>query len=252
MPKFLNNDELYRILQRELPQGVYADGAPSAFFTTADMYAVADCAATGYGTLERIYFNYFPQFADERQPDWEIKAFGHQLDVSLTLQERRDRVIARLRRRRGNKKSDYIDIVKEIIGEDKLVELARWGAADGGWILDESELDISTIFFGGPVLATSGANACELGAAGLGLSPQDYADAQEDAYTYSILIYGYTLTESEYREVDLALKEGEYARSQHVIYSGLDPADMINPVDVELETEGGDTLETEGGDDLLL
>lgn len=112
MPKFLSVTEIYRLLQRELPEDVYADGAPDLYNTAADMCAAASGFHTAYGNLERIYENYFPQYADEKIGDWEVMVFGQLSEGSLTLQERRDRVIAKLRERnRINLWSILVDIL---------------------------------------------------------------------------------------------------------------------------------------------
>ena len=86
MAKFLSRDEVYRLLQRELPEGVYPDGAPSSYYSTADIDSVASVASTGYANLQRIYDNYWPQSADEFLSTWEITVFAKNLSASLTLQ----------------------------------------------------------------------------------------------------------------------------------------------------------------------
>lgn len=227
MPKFLDRSEVYRILQRELPEKVYPDGPPSAFYSTADMDSVADVAATGYANLERIYENFWPQTADERSADWEIFAFGKPLDSSLPLSLRRDRTVTKIRSRKGITKQDMKDVVIGIIGSDKQVEVIEWGCGDGGWVLDVSLLDISTILNGQNLVDATGPLLCEADPAEFGKTPEEWAEMQEEAYTYQVNIYGYTLTELEFAEVDAALTEAEPARSRHVILSGLDPDDAL-------------------------
>lgn len=229
MPKFLSRAEFYRLLQRELPQDVYPDGEPDKFYSTADMDAIADCAATGYGNLEKIYNNYFPQDADERISAWEFIAFAKTLPASLTLQERRDRIVVKIRQRKGIRKQDMIDTVKGIIGSDKTVDLIGWGCSSGGWMIGVSQLGISTFLnmFPGR-LGIVGSDICEKTAAELGITEQQLLDMKEEAYTYEIRIYGYTLTADEREEIDLALSEVEAARDNHVITDGLDPADTLD------------------------
>lgn len=228
MPDFLDRQRLYRALQRELPEDVYPDGAPSGFYSTADMDSVADCAATGYANLERVYENYFPQDADERIDAWEVKAFGYNLPASLTLQERRDRVVAKLRARNGISKPDIVDVVKSIIGTDKTVEIREWGCADGGWMLDISQLDIETILNGQNLVDATGALLCEGPPSAYGKTDAEWAEMQEEAYTYDVLIYGYTLSAAERRTLDETLDAAEPARSTHHILDGLEPPDLIN------------------------
>lgn len=229
MPKFLTQPELYRLLQRELPDGVYPDGEPQKFYSTTDMDAVASVAATGYANLERIYDNYWPQHSDERIAAWEFIAFAKLLPASLTLQQRRDRIVTKIRARKGIRKQDMIDTVKGIIGSDKLVDLIGWGCSSGGWMIGVSQLGISTYLnmFPGR-LGVVGSDICEKTAAELGLTEQQLLDMKEEAYTYEIRIYGYTLTAAERTEIDLTLLEVEAARDNHVITDGLDPADTLD------------------------
>lgn len=228
MPHFLTRDEVYRLLQRELPDGVYPDGLPGAFYSTAENDAVADVVATGYANAERIYANYWPATADERISDWEIKAFGRKLADGLTLAERRDRVGVKIRARKGLRKSDMVALVQSIIGSDKSVEATEWGCSDGGWLIGVSQLGISTILNGARMVDVTGPLICEATPAAYGKTDEQWADMQEQAYTFSVLIYGYTLTAAERDEIDAALLSAEPARSQHVIYDDLDPANRTD------------------------
>lgn len=252
MPKFLSRAELYRILQRELPPDAYPDGAPSGYYSTADMDSIADGAATGYANLERVYDNYWPQTADERILDWEITAFGRFLDASLTLAERRDRVVTKIRSRKGLTIQDMIDTVQGIIGSDKLVDIAEWGCTTGGWMLDYSQLDIETYLNGERLVDATGEGLCDANPADFGKTEEEWQEMRTEAYTYQVNVYGYVLTAKEYNEVDLALTEAEPARSQHFIFDGLNPEDMINgPFDgfINLSLEdGGNILLEQGGD----
>lgn len=230
MPKFLTQVECYRLLQRELPEGVYADGDPQKFYTTADMWAVADVAASGYANLERIYDNYWPQTADERLPDWEVSVFDQRLSAALSLNDRRGRVMAKIRSRKGIRREDMIAVVKEVIGADKLVDISTWGGSTGSWMIGESELGIETIF-GGYVPGSElvyGPDLCSAKPEDFGLTDGEWQMLRELAYTYQVNIYGYTPTPSELAQIDEALSRAEPARSGHVIVSGLDPNDMLD------------------------
>lgn len=227
MPKFLTRHEVYRLLQRELPANAYADGEESAFYTTADMASIADCAASAYGNLERIYDNYWPQTAVERIADWEITAFGVAQDASQTIEQRQDRATAKIRSRKGLTIQDMIDTVQSVIGTDKNVQIAEWGCGTGGWMLNVSLLGISTILNGINQLLAVGANLCELTPADFGLTDEQWIELQTEAYTYEVLIYDYTLTTAERAEIDAQLSIAEPARSTHVITDGLDPDDAL-------------------------
>ncbi len=220
MPYFLTRQEIYKILQRELPDNVYPQGPPSAFYSTAENDSVAKVTATAYENLERIYDNYFPQTADEKLPDWELAVFGEQLDGSLyTLAERRDLVIQRIRTRKGITVQDMIDAVKSIIGSDKNVEIGERNAHTGAWRLGASKLGKETFlrkWYGGfPNLY--GPDACDRTAAEFGLTEEELLSYRRQAYLYDVRIIGYTPTADELNRIDLILKKSEPARSDHNI-----------------------------------
>lgn len=236
MAIFLEVQQGYRLFQRELPEGVYADGSPSGAFTTASIYAKATVIATAYANLERIYENSFPQSADEKIHEWEIKAFGFYLPDSYTLEQRQIAIVNKLRQRPGINRQAIEDIVRTNIGDDKSFVVVDWGcggddiSGSGVWKLDVSQLDIDT-FLGGarmvdvtPSLFPT-ANFC-INDPVFGKTDAEWALMQEQAYTYEVRIYGYTLTADERTALDKALTRGEPARSAHVITDGLDPNDL--------------------------
>jgi hypothetical protein len=226
MPKFLSREEIYRMLQRELPPNVYPDGAPEKFYSTADMNSIAEVVAAGYENLSEIYDNNWPQTATHKLADWEMVAFGFPLEAALTLEQRRDRTVAKIRSRKGLTGKDMVDVVKGIIGTDKLVDVSEWGCLTGGWLISESQLGIETILNGQNLVDVTGTAPCA-DPADFGKSPAEWAEMQEEAYTYQVNIYGYTLTAKELAALDQALTIAEPARSRHVIVDGLDPNDMI-------------------------
>ena len=231
MAIFLDVQQVYRMFQRELPEGAYADGAPSAFFTTASIYSKSSLVEKAYDNMEVIFNNFFPQTANEKQSDWEFKVFGFTLDATLGLAVRRQRVIDKLRTKPGIARNDLLNVIRSVIGDDKDIEIAAWGCEEGGWLIGESELGISTILSGAflnLVTPFTYPNADLCGdPAQFGISEEDWLAAREGAYTYSVLIYSYSLTANELKEVDRVLTDAEPARSTHVIFDGLDPADRI-------------------------
>jgi hypothetical protein len=231
MPVFLTKEQIYRVIQREMPPFAYPDGPASAFFSTADSMATAKVFGDAYSNHEPIYDNYFPQYATDRIGDWERLILGKPLDGSLSLQERRDRVVAKIRSRRRTTPEDIIATVHSVIDTSILVEIAEWGCEGGAWILDESQLEITTILseFNGTLRV--GPDLCQLDAADYGLTEQEFEDYQAEAYTYEVRIYGYTLSSQERADLEAALNPAEPWRSRHIILDGLDPSDSI----------GGDT-----------
>jgi hypothetical protein len=222
MPKFLTTQDVYRLLQRELPEGAYPDGASSAFFSTADMASISDAVSAAYSNQETIYNNQFPQYADERITDWEITAFQYPLDASLSLSERRDRVITKLRSKKGITRQDMKDAVLSIIGSDKIVTIFPWNSRDpvyGAWRLGESELGYNTYLGAGNSMIHVGDECCSLSASDLGMTEQQLLNARRQAYTYEVKIFNYTPTDAELAAIDAALSVAEAARDSHFINS---------------------------------
>lgn len=227
MALFLSAEQIYRLIQRELPIDAYPDGSPDKFYSTADSFATAKVFESAYDNNSRIYENMFPQTADEKISDWEIRTFGYLLDASLTLQQKRDKVLAKIRTRRRTTPNDILQTVYTVIDSSILVEIVEWNCYGGSWVLNESELEISTILSGPNPLRVTGPDLCALSAAELGLTEQELLEMREDAYTYEVRIYDYTLTADELERLEAALNSAEPARSQHIILDGLDPVDII-------------------------
>lgn len=232
MAIFLTATQIYRMYQRELPEGVYPDGAASGSYSAASLYSKARLGETAYANLARIYDNYFPQTADEKQTDWETKVFGGTLDGALSLAVRRQKVIDKVRKKAGITKQDMIDIVQSVIGTNKDVAIGEWGNESGGWIIGESQLGVTTILSGARISAVTnflypGVDLCHLTAADVGMTQAEWLETRQDAYSYTVLIYSYTPTAGELAEINFLLSLGEPARSDHEIQSGLDPADHI-------------------------
>lgn len=224
MPKFLAREEIYRILQRELPEDVYSDGAPSAFFTTSDMDSVAKVIETQYTNLSRIYANYFPQTADEYILKWELKVFGKLLPAGLTLQERIDSILTRMRSKTSMSTPSMKAIVLSVIGSDKDVEIVSLQGKTYGWILDVSQLDINTYLNAWSGLEATGPTLCKDSPSKYGLTQAQWDDMRYYAYNYQVRIYSYTLSADERAQINEQLNIYEPARSLHIILDGLDPS----------------------------
>lgn len=77
MPIFLTQQQSYRLIQRLLPENVFPDGAPSAFFWTAEAFSYAKNFSSAYDNAKSIYQNFFPQTCDDGAiASWELKCFG--------------------------------------------------------------------------------------------------------------------------------------------------------------------------------
>lgn len=233
MAIFLTAQQLYRMYQRELPEGVYADGAPSEFNTTASVYSKASLLKVSYDNMETIYNNMFPATTTEKVLDWEFAAFGELLDASLSITEKRNRIIGKLRKRPGITKTDMLNVVYSVIGVDKLVDIIEWGCATGGWVLNESQLGIETYLNGANMMDVTSflfptGDFCDEDHSQFGKTDEEWELMQEEAYTYEVLIYDYTITTLERSKMTNALLIEGPARAAFVISDNLDSADMLD------------------------
>lgn len=228
MPKFLTREEVFEMIGRELPEDVYAEGPATAFFTKADDGALSVVVESAYANLQKIYNNYFPQTSSERLTDWEIKVFGETQSSTLTSAERKSRILAQLQSALTMSIPSLIKIVKGVIGNDKEIEIVEWGCDEGSWFLDESMLDIETILSGSLTLIFGqGMDPCTVTAEMLGVSQEDLDFTKQEAYTYEVRVFQYTMTTDERERLDKQLSIYEPARSGHVIVDGLTEDDEI-------------------------
>jgi hypothetical protein len=235
VPKFLSREELYRLFQRELPEDVYVDGPPTAGYSTASIDAKAKVFETAYANLERIYDNYFPAWADERQTDWEIKVFGEPLDASLSLAERRARVIAKLQKQPTITLWEILTLVAGYVPEGTFVQVVELSGNSGGgpWKLGVSKLGVDTALGVGDITLIPSGSECSavvrdgwlLGISRLGLDTslggtKDWnaiAYAQIQAYAYIIRIFDYEITGDTLNQMISEIKRAEPARSGRFI-----------------------------------
>lgn len=148
MPTFLNADQLYKLIQRELPEDAYPDGPKERYYSTAESFAAASGAASGYASLERIYDNYFPQTALEKLDDWELFVFGEVADSasgSLTVTERRDRIVAKIRQRKDMSLFTMMETILDVLPEGTFVQIFENCQVEQGWELGFSKLGFETI-----------------------------------------------------------------------------------------------------------
>lgn len=237
MAKFLTRQQIYRILQRELPEDVYADGPEGKFYTTADMASVADVGATGYGNLERIYDNYFPQYTVESIDKWIAKMFvGNSFDATVTLQDKRDRVIAKIRKQPTITLWEVLKIAASYVPAGTYVQILENCSAQGCWKLGVSKLGKETFLCFDHKFADLGItdgdwcgflstfDGWKLGKSKLGdttkLAEFEYLqiiEPQLDAYGYRLRIFDYQVTGTSLVQMIQTINETEPARSVHII-----------------------------------
>lgn len=255
MAKFLTREQLYRVIQRELPEDVYPDGAPDKFYSTADSDATADVVATGYANLERIYQNYFPQTADEYIDKWIDKMFiGVSFDASVSLQDKRDRVIAKVRKRPTLQLWEILKLLAGYVPPGTYVQAVEYncgsGLNGGMWRLGVSRLGVDTMLGFDNIFEKLGVDAADwcdivsnrgwrLGVSQLGVDTEinefsylEIIEPQIRAYGYEIRIFDYAVTGTSFAQMVRAINETEPARSVHQIRQNLALADfgLVNTV----------------------
>jgi len=245
MPKFLNVDELYRVLQRELPEGVYPDGKPDRFYSTASIYSKAQLLANGYTNMSRIYANYFPADADEKIDDWVVKAFGSKFNDSVTLAEKQSRVIEKIRKQPRISLWEILTLVSGYIPEGKYVQILEYGKLDlHPWRLGVSLLGQNTFLYFVPAFDQVGVPALEfceyvsnlhwrLGGDRLGVNTtlfggdqQLITKAQLDAYAYEIRIFDYEVTGLDLQNMEKEIQAAQPARSGYILRQNLNLNDF--------------------------
>jgi hypothetical protein len=255
MPYFPIQDDVYRVLERELPPNTYIDGPPTAGYSTADMYATALTIANVYAALQVIYLNEFPQSADEYIDEWEVKEFGSVINASLSLADRQAALLRKIRSMPSITLWQVLTIVVSFLPAGVYAQIVPLGCGqDGsGWILGVSRLSSQTILGWANGLTLNNPNSLDLctlisgSAVGwrLGSSPlnvgtiltglnswQTISTLQKKAYTYEIRIFGYTLTGAALQGMLLAVTAAEPARSTHILRQNLSLAQFALTVPV--------------------
>lgn len=225
MPIFLTNDQFYRVLQRELPPDVFPDGSPSAFFHNADMHSAGYAFDSASVSLSGIYEESFPQSCSGRIGDWEVKVFGTTPNsTTLTLQQRIDRVLTKLRTHLGITKADAYAIVDTAVpGMD--FAIWEWSQGQGMWVLGVSRLGLETRLGYGRRGGAIGPTICDEDPADFGMTTAEWEAIREGAYTYEVRIYNKTLTTDERAAITSALLQFGRVTCQFIITDGLTDAD---------------------------
>jgi hypothetical protein len=258
MPYFPVQYDLYRVMQREAPEDVYLDGAPTAGYSTADQYASALTIANVYATLQVVYLNEFPQSADERIDDWEIKLFGSAINSGSSLGDRRAALLRKVRAMPSITLWQILTIVVSYLPIGVYAQVVPLGCGQGGgsWVLGVSRLSSETILGWADHVSLNNPNNLDLcslvkgdgwriGASRLNVdtklsgsnSYQTISLLQKKAYTYEIRIFEYALTGAQLQAMLLAVTANEPARSAHILKQNLSLAQFGLTVPVSSVTQ---------------
>jgi hypothetical protein len=235
VPKFLNQPEAYRLLQRENPPNVYPDGGPADFLSTAENDSVAKTVASVYANMERAWINLFVQLTEESIGEWEVAVFGRTISGGLTLQERRDRLLGKIRALPTISLWDVLVLVNSYVPDGVYVGIVENGSVGAGspsfpvWSLGVSLLGVNTFLGGISISRLTGPSAGAVFGPewpfpltdGTYLDPtlteEGALQIRAQQYSYTVKIYGYTLPADVLAALELALAEAEPARSNHNI-----------------------------------
>ena len=218
MAKFLTQAEIYRVLQRELPEGVYPDGAPAAFVSTAESDSVAAVVGNFYTSMDSAYKNLNLISADEcKMSDWEITIFGTLPTEVLGLEGRRDRALARLRSTEDTSLWQVVQTIAASIGTARYFEIRQRNTRDdliSGQIKGEnSDLVWAPGWVSGDP-APPGVTVTN----DLRNTQASLLAVRTHAYTYDIVVFSDTSFTAVQAQLDTLLTATEPARSDHTFY----------------------------------
>jgi hypothetical protein len=216
MAIYLTADQLYRLFQRELPEGAYADGEYPKWLTTSSVYAKAKTFKDTYDNMALIANNNFPQTAEEKIDDWAVKTFGAKFAGGTTLSAQREAIIAKIRSQPDLTKWNLLTKIVSFLAPgtfaqiffdcnvtppvDSLVDVdfSDWCnfVQNLHWRLGVDRLGASTF---------------------LGIYPYlDVVNRQAAAFMYKIRIFA-PITDAVLNSIDLTASVAEPARSAHTI-----------------------------------
>jgi hypothetical protein len=220
MAKFLTRQQLYRLLQRELPEDLYADGAPSQYVSTAEMDSVAGVLASAYQTMERVYQNVFVISADEKLNEFENAYFAESTS-GLKREERIARILAKIRSTDDISHwqllttvgtllaGTWVEVLQRHVRNDETTAMLRGERLDEVWGPGWSSGDP---FPGGVT-----------GFEELRSSQPTLLALRDKAFTYDVLIYSRSINSEVLSLLEKTLREQEPARAAHTV-TLLDPA----------------------------
>lgn len=249
MAIFLNADQVYRLFQRELPEGAYSDVEYSKALTTSSVYAKAVTFKQFYDNMALVYANMFPQSSEDKIDDWVTKAFNVKFPAGTTLTAKRDAVVAKIRSQPNLTNWQILTSMAGFLPEGTYVQVHSDCGFGDGWPLGARKLGTNTR------LGINGIDSLvdidftdwcnfltnlewRLGRGKLGvtthLSKYDFSDIvrrQRNAFSYEIRVFA-PITMELKQSMDLEASRIEPARSGHIIRDNLNLIDfgLVNTV----------------------
>ena len=231
MPIFLTATDVFNILEREQPEGVYPHGAPQNYVSTAENFAIGAAVSGVYTAMQSVYQNIFPQSATADEISaWEVRTFGANLPASYTLQQRINRVLGQIRSNVSMSLWDLLLIVNSYVPDGVYTQIQELGKTTGKnveqWSIGSSPLGSDT-YLGVGNGGYFGPNADVLANADwmLGGTTRDSVNAiRNQAYGFQIRIFNYSITNIQLADLTSSISSLDKAVSNYAIFQNLDPA----------------------------
>jgi hypothetical protein len=215
MAIFLTRAQIYRVLQRELPEDVYPDGAPSQYLSTAENDSIAGTLETVYSNMGAAYLDMFPMTTLNIEA-WEKKVFNEIYVGTLSLDDRRNRVLAFLRNEPDMSYWTIITTIASFLPAGSSVRVANRGRNSPtivGQIMGEN----SDLVWNRDWTAGDPAPAGVTVTDDIRNNYSSMLNVRTTAYTYDVTLYGTLITAELMSAIDAMLTQIEPARSAHTI-----------------------------------
>jgi len=239
MAIFLNRAKLYRILQREAPEDVYPDGAPNQYLSTADNDAIAGTLETCYSTMSSIYADMFPMTTNNIEA-WELKVFNETYIGTLSLEDRRNRILAFLRNQPDLSYWTIITTVAAMVPAGSAVRIINRGKNNPS-VTAQIMGDNADLVWNRDWTAGDPAPAGVTVTDDIRNNYSSMLTVRETAYSYDVILYGTAITTELMNTIDAMLTQIEPARSAHTI--GIIATDLI-PSPQEADMFNAEEFET--------
>jgi hypothetical protein len=260
MPTFLTTNDVYNVINRELPEGLFAySPSPNKFYITSELYSYASNIAVTYGTMQTIYNNMFVTTMAENVADYEVMYFGSKSTANLTLEERRGRILAKIRSQLSVSLWDILTFIVSYLPVGTYAQIVEYGNYNS-WDVWQVGVDFGV---------RNAVDSCELGTMTYLANecPQEIHGALSDtvwgpgwnyldplpahvsgdtqitqakmlamritAYTYEIRIFGYAFTTEAQAQFEQDLIQIHPIRSQYYLVQNQVLSDYRLTTDVD-------------------
>jgi hypothetical protein len=228
VPTFPTENQLFGVLQGELPPGLYSDDTANNenpannAWTSSEVRAWALLFVDLYSSLLAIWNNKFVTLADASGIQrWEIMLFGAPQSATLTLTQRRNALLAQLQYQGGINYAIIYAATYALLnplGFAFGIQTYNGARPGSSWILNSSLLGLDTYLAPcDPIKGTGGTPLnCSLDYEAAGITTAQLASIQSTAYTYVVKITG-TATDATIAQLNTLLTKFEGASRTHQV-----------------------------------